>query len=458
VRATPHSVAITTGDWARLRQALLTQDGNENAAVLLCGAADIDSRRRLLARRILEVPHDRYIAREPYHLEVSPAFYNQVIDRCLVERVHPVIVHSHPHSDDAWYSKSDDYGESRLLPVLQSLVPWGTPASLVITPKTATARRFDNGRFRTLDSLAVVGVQSRLIAFQDGVTKDAHGDREQFDRQERAFGAEGQAVLQRLKVGIVGVGGTGSLVAEQLARAGVRDLLLIDPDRVEASNLSRLFGASMIDVGKPKVEVIGRHVRSFGAERVGCVAESAIRQAVLLRLRDRDVVFGCVDNDRSRAILNRFAHQYLVPVVDVGIRLDARNGAMRAAAGRVSVVGSGMVCLRCSHHLNAERIRAESLPSSERRALEREGYIMGVDDPAPAVVSLNTVVAGLGVTAGLNLFVALTGGTQPLDQLYDATTGAIFTTRPMHQSGCDVCDEAVGLKAQGDSQIVSAYD
>jgi len=117
-----------------------------------------------------------------------------------------------------------------------------------------------------------------------------------------------------------------------------------------------------------------------------------------------------------------------------------------------------MVCLRCSQHLNAERIRAESLPIKERRSLEREGYVMGIDEPAPAVVSLNTTIAGLAVTAAFNLFLNFTGGLQPVNQLYDATDGVIFVARQEHEEGCDICAESTGVKALGDKQVVSAYN
>jgi hypothetical protein len=452
------SISITSHDWSALRRSLLTDDGNENAAVLLCGVAETSQERRLLVRRFREVTPDQYLERLPYHLKVSPLYYNAVIDECLANRLTPVIVHSHPSSEKAWYSKSDDYGESRLLPVLESLLPGTTPASLVITPGGATGRRFARGHFAPINCLKITGVPSRTICFDDPDEIDDSKVSPQFDRQTLGFGVQGQRILERLKVAIVGVGGTGSLVAEQLARAGVADAILVDPDRIEVSNVSRLFGATLQHIGALKVEVVGQNVRKLGASKVKFLADSALRQDVLMNLRNRDVILGCVDNDRTRAILNRFAHQYLIPFIDLGIRLDGRGGTIKAAAGRVTVAGSGMTCLRCSHHLNPERIRAESLPLAERRRLEREGYVMGIDAPAPAVVSLNAVIAGLGTTATLNLFVGLTGALQPLDQLYDATSGTVFTSNPTHEKGCDICDEKEGVKALGDAQIVSAYN
>ncbi len=271
------------------------------------------------------------------------------------------------------------------------------------------------------------------------------------------MGAASQRLLRSLHIGIVGLGGTGSAVAEQVVRSGVGAVTLIDDDAVDETNLSRVFGASKRDIGEPKVEVAARHLKRSGEAKIRSINASAIQQSVLMRLRDCDLIFSCVDNDRTRAFLNRFAYQYLIPGIDVGVRLDARTGQVMAAAGRVNVVGVGATCLRCSHHLDPERIRAESLPPDERGRLAREGYVMGVADPAPSVIALNTVVAGLGATAFLNLFTALTGGPQPGGQIYDATSGSVFPTSPVHDRGCDVCDEIAGLKAIGDRQIVSAY-
>ncbi len=340
------SITITSTDWSLLRQALLSGDGNESAAVLLCGAAETDVERRLLVREFKQVPPAQYLERQPFRLKISPRFYNTVIDDCLRSRLSPVVVHSHPASTEASYSQSDDYGESRLLPVLQSLLPESTPASLIVTPANVAGRRFLEKCFMSINSLRIAGVPSMTIAFESLSEGTVRKQSPQFNRQVLAFGVEGQRILQSLKIAIVGVGGIGSLVAEQLARAGVCDLILVDPDRVELSNVSRLFGATQDEVGQLKVDVVGAHVRGLGVSKLEMLADSALRQDVLFRLRDRDVVLGCVDNDRTRGILNRFSHQYLIPFVDLGVRLDGRGGKIKAAAGRASVIGSGLAACR----------------------------------------------------------------------------------------------------------------
>jgi molybdopterin-synthase adenylyltransferase len=449
------SIVLLESDWQSVRAALLTPDGCENAGVLLCGNSQLHNERRLLAREFVTVPAEQYIERQSYHLEVAPSFYNDIVTRCLKQKLTPVIVHSHPFHGEAIYSSSDDYGEERLLHALNTLLPETPPASLVLSHTSVTGREFRKGHFIPLRSLSIIGARISTIYFQRLRFRKKPIE-ERFDRQIRAFGEEGQLILNGLRIAVVGLGGIGSIVAEQLVRAGVTDLILIDFDKLEPSNLSRVFGASDRDIGRPKVRVIAKHLESLGA-KVAAADASAIRQPVLSTLRDRDIVFSCVDNDLTRAVLNRFAHQYFIPVIDHGIRLDGRSGEVTAAAGRVTIVGPGFTCLRCSHHLNPERIRAESMPQEDRAKLEREGYVMGIDDPAPAVVSLNTVVAGLGATAGINLFVGLTGKPQPASQMYDATSGSVFPVSPVHERGCEICDQA-GVKGLGDLQIVSAYE
>jgi molybdopterin/thiamine biosynthesis adenylyltransferase len=453
-----YSVFISSDDWEEGRNALFTDDGCENAGVFLCGLSRSDSQIRLLARRFISVPSALYTERLAYHLEVAPAFYNSIVSRCIKEQLHPVIIHSHPPHGAALYSASDDYGESQLLRVLEDLLPGKVVASLVATPVAVTGRRLATKGFMSLAGIRVVGLRVEHTSPQGTSMvdrRDVVG--EEFDRQVRAFGPESQRLLHSLHVGIVGLGGTGSIIAEQVVRVGVGRLTIVDNDTLDKTNLSRVLGATRRDVDKPKVDVAKHHLERSGDASIHAINDSAIRQEVLMRFRDCDLIFSCVDNDRSRALLNRFAHQYLVPVIDVGVRLDARSGDVKAAAGRVSVVGSGATCLRCSHHIDPERVRAESLPKAEREKLAAEGYVMGVAEPVPAVISLNATVAGLGATAFLNLFTNLTGGLQPAGQVYDATSGSVFPVAQVHEGGCDVCDPSRGVKALGDQQIVSAY-
>ncbi len=92
----------------------------------------------------------------------------------------------------------------------------------------------------TVDELVVVG--ARIEVLRSAPKPEAIVD-PRFDRQAHLFGDAGQRILSGCTVAVVGVGGMGMLIVEYLARLGVGRLILIDPDRVEQSNLPRLPGA-----------------------------------------------------------------------------------------------------------------------------------------------------------------------------------------------------------------------
>ena len=84
------------------------------------------------------------------------------------------------------------------------------------------------------------------------------------DRQIRAFGEDGQRAIQALRVAIIGLGGTGSVVARQLAHIEVRRFLLIDPRALDETNLNRVVGARRSEIGRPKVHIARRIIKQVG--------------------------------------------------------------------------------------------------------------------------------------------------------------------------------------------------
>jgi hypothetical protein len=131
-------IRASANDWEVLRKSLFTTDGHENAAGLLCSTVDEPNCTTLLVRRCIPVPKTEYRKRLKYHLEIAPSFYNSLVDVCLEADANLVIVHSHPFDGSAEYSSSDDFGESRLLPTLMSLLPGKHVASLLLTRTSAS--------------------------------------------------------------------------------------------------------------------------------------------------------------------------------------------------------------------------------------------------------------------------------------------------------------------------------
>jgi len=123
-----------------------------------------------------------------------------------------------------------------------------------------------------------------------------------------------------LRVGVVGLGGVGSVVCAQLAHLGVGEIIAVDGDRVEASNVSRIFGVQGADIGNlHKTEVARRYIGQIGMPvTVRTVERYLERRDDARSLAECDVIFSCVDRHTPRALLNRLAYEALVPMIDMG--------------------------------------------------------------------------------------------------------------------------------------------
>lgn len=215
------------------------------------------------------------------------------------------------------------------------------------------------------------------------------------------WGAAHQADLARIRVGIVGLGSVGSIVAEAFSRIGVSRFALIDPDRIEERNLDRTLGAVREDADAriPKVMVAARQLHaSHTAEQlvVEPFVGSLLTREGLSRALDCDVLVSCVDRPAPRHLLNAIAYAHLIPVIDGGIlaRVDAK-GALIHADWRIHTVGSGYSCLVCTGAL-----RPEDIALDQAGKLDDPAYIQGLESAFnPLLARQNVFPFSLSVAA-----------------------------------------------------------
>lgn len=286
--------------------------------------------------------------------------------------------------------------------------------SMVFGQRTLDARGYRPGlqpKLPTIEQVQVVGETLRVF-----VPTGIKGGRrlsatalKTYDRQIRAFGVDGQNALAMLRVGLVGAGGIGSILAEGLARLGVTNLTLIDPDRLDVSNLNRWQGGRPNDVGRPKVSVVADRLAAMVPEmNVVPIAASLAAPEALLALKDCDVLVGAVDNHLARFVLNRLSLQYLIPYVDAASAISRRvpDDHMELLT-RLSVVVPGTTaCMDCSQitYYDRKALTHHLYDPETRQQLESAGYIQ--DHPeiaAPAVMPLNMQAASAALIELLNI-------------------------------------------------------
>lgn len=426
-----YGIRITEEDFEKTRSILMADIPKESAAFLLAGIKDSGRRNELIVRRLIEIPKSEYRFQEDYRLEISPRAINGLIALCEKNGLGVILCHSHPTG--LHYSISDDFGEKRIAQTLWQFLPKIPMGSILISPDGIQGRIWEPDRTaKPISKITVLGRRLRSIYLNENrmglPNLDNRINNEIFDRQILAFGIEGQNIISRTKVGIVGLGGTGSPTAEQLVRIGVKDFVLIDKDDFDSSNLTRVYGSVYKDVHskwhkifrleKKKVDLIYRHLKRINPSvRIKKIKDNVVVKKACGALLDCDVIFCCTDDHWGRSIVNQIAYQYLIPVINMGVRIDSDKGKIRGAAGAIHVLRPGKPCLWCNEILKAEIIRTESLPPYEREALLREGYVEDISGSAPSVVSLTTAISGLAVTLFLQLLTDFMGEAGDLSRI-----------------------------------------
>jgi hypothetical protein len=388
---------------------------------------------------VVHVPPEAYRARRSDFMEIDPVWMNQQCFEARQGGLSVFTAHTHLTDGPAWFSWADDAGDQRLMPALLAQMPGRLHGALNVTRSDALARVYVDGAFCAAQ-ISVAGTGLLLLPRKEptGVSTATH------TRQQLALGRRGQARLAATRVGVVGLGGTGSVACMLLGRLGVRWLLLLDGDRLEASNFSRVLESSPADIDARtfKATIAGRALGTAAPDAtVTTIERPLVHHDDLDLLGACDVVFSCVDRLAPRALLNRLAYTAHVPVIDMGsaFRVDD-SGRVISQGGKVVIVGPGRPCLWCWGDLDAERIRIESLEPGEREREAEHGYITGADEPQPSVVTFNATLAAAAVTEFVRMVTGFAGSEAPPDRInFDFEKGTATRARGRRRPGCHFC-------------------
>lgn len=428
---------VLESEWRPFINTLCARTDVESAGIILAERLHGDS--VLFARRLTAIPEAAYVIRRRDRIRIDPIALNRIVRPARDQGLSVLTIHTHPETDAPWFSAADDAGDSVLMPSLFMQMP-GPHGSLVVAGDTGAVC----GRVWTsVDNMVPVTLHEIGNTLHVTSSDDAGGvEQHWFDRQRLALGEAGQRILRGLHVAVVGLGGTGSVTFAQLVHLGVRQITVIDGDHVEGTNISRIFGATAADAGVSwKVDVAARYAATVGLDTTVNIIRGHLGQDVAPDLlASCDVVFSCVDAHLPRALLNRLSYEKGVLLFDMGSAFRVCEGIDTVGSGRVVVIGPGRPCLACWGHIDANRIRIESLSADERDRQAAEGYVSGADIPQPSVVAFNTLIAGAAVVEFLRVVTAFAGADDPPLRLgFDFTTGTVRRNRLAGTPGCRIC-------------------
>lgn len=469
----PWSVRISAPLFDDMRRHLFPGDDDEHGGVITAGIVETDTQVRLLAREWVPAADGvDYVPGQRGYRMLTSEFVARLSGRCDDERLVYLAVHCHPGHGPVSFSRDDLNSHERGYPALLDVTRGGPVGALVFSEDAVAGDIWTPGiERRSIDHAVVVGENVRVLS--PGAPPSADAVSEMYDRHVRLFGDLGQQRLGRLKVGVVGAGGGGSLLVQMLARLGIGHLVVVDFDRVEPSNLPRIVGATRRDAGllplldrlppfrqgiprlaTQKVRVAERVARGANPEiKFDAVVGNVADDPVATLLRDTDVLFLATDSFTSRLVFNALVHQYLIPGYQIGakVRVDPADQSIEEvySVARRVLPSHGGGCLLCAGLIPASRLQDESLSPEQREA---QRYVDSDAVHEPSVMTLNAVGAALAANDMMLMVTGLVDEPTRTNQLFfDGRRRTLLNLEASAKERCRMCSgEVTSIFARGD--------
>jgi len=407
-------IRFQQGTFASLRQRLLADLNQEAFSLLLAKREEVGSQVVLTVRDVFHTPIDGYLSRGSAHLQLDKGYIHDALTT-LTHRLDVdtlVDVHTHPfQSQGVAFSGVDDRDERRFASFIGERFDNVHYASIVLSRNDYAARLWQRHPSGPKPQRAELRTQTASEAWpasdrprphellDDGLDHLDHP----YSRSVLALGADNlRRIMDGQRIVVAGVGGLGSLIAENLVHMGFQHLHLIDPDQLEPSNLNRIAGATYSQArrGCLKVEAIARHLRRINPrahiETHAVSLDDPILESVIAPC---DWILLSTDTHNSRHRAQSLALRFFVPLITAGVNITVHDGVITDMSGEVILARAGDgLCLNCLGRIDPRRLAAEIHPDpAVRDGLVQRGYVSGIDVKEPAVKTLNTILAGLAV-------------------------------------------------------------
>lgn len=387
-------------------------EGHEKAAVVLfrrlhLPIAGLENSDRYLAQEIIPFDHSWVTDSSPTHISFRLGPFREIFRKCEEEKLVFAFIHNHLTGLEA-FSQIDDENESRLFSAIRNRNGNDiTFVSMLWTNKKWLARTRSGSTPDTAVSVRhTLIISDRLHLHGYKESSAAHAEIQ--SRQAAAFGKPFIDILQSLRVGIVGCGGTGSPLSTLIARAGIGELVLIDDDNLELSNLNRVRGLSAKDVNESKAFKLKSFIENIGVSVKVSAFNAKIDEdpQALDALASCDVVFGCTDDFVGRETMNTALYVYGQLFIDVGLGGKISEGddgqpTLRYHYGRISsIMPESGQCLFCQGVIRGIWIRTqlERRANPDVTAAEmKEKYLEDGETDAPGVGPFTSAIADFAV-------------------------------------------------------------
>ncbi len=433
-------------------------DGLEDVTYCLASRFDSQTEATLVVREVLASCRNN-MTRTRYSVTPSPEFLCSMYSKmqaagcdCIVQ------MHTHPFSIVPQFSAQDMESARGLICDARSVHRGANIVQIVYGANLDhyNARYFGTGaKMEPLPNIRIVGPNGIRTLSKTATTDPVYNAD---DRNVLTFGASGCAQIQDISVLLLGASGLGSALAFMLSRIGVRSIVICDMDKIDQSNLNRMFMTTHPGsaVGRSKAHFVCKQLRRFDSTgHYNALHTNVITEDdIIPHLKRADIVIQAVDNDAARLVMNRLCARYGKPLLNVSNSITRAEGVLSGANASCQWFLPGepdYPCLECAGGLNVDAAQ-EGLRSDEYRAMREEaGYVSGTNQsPEPQVVPINSLAAA---TAVWQMAAWAAGIHPPPAWTYqDSVTNTIRTMSPTQDHNCTACSTSRhSCLAAGDS-------
>lgn len=414
------SVKIPEKLYEQIRNEIKHHSPNEACMFLIAKRIEHPFGTTYAASKIILLEDDE-ANRNPTHCSLRAHATSDIFTWFLREKYHlrgfvPIYIHSHPFVKDrtVTFSSIDFRGMREDRAKLYDKYFGDMEDMWIVFNEEAT--KFDgrvvrrNGDYsQKVHELVIYGKElKKIFAFNKAVKTSPDLD---FYHRMSLIPGINLKELKNIRIGIVGLGGNGASILQGILMTGLgedKELVLIDHDKVEASNLSRIPYAHKGDIGKYKVEVAEDYVKRIRPTReVISVKSKSTSEEAMKYLKGCDLIIGAVDSELARYHLNYFSTIYHVPLFDTGagVVLNKKTGKVASRGGQLRIyIPYTSACLECNMGINKKAVEAE-LPWKDsylqdervREEVKKLGYFNVDIGPQPSVYTLNALVSILTI-------------------------------------------------------------
>ncbi|WP_291127570.1 HesA/MoeB/ThiF family protein [Flavobacterium sp. UBA7682] len=366
------------------------------------------------------VADDNYIDDPEVGAKINSTAIRNAMQETFDKRCGCFHVHLHDHNGKPYPSPTDEAGLPGIVDSFTNIASQHANGILILSKDAFyTAIKVGGSKnFLKSTSISIVGFPFLLQYGNNSLSKNAVFDRQSF------LGPNSQNLIDNIKIGIIGYGGGGSHIGQQLAHIGFKHITIFDDDHIEDSNLNRLVGANYADIKKstPKTVIASRIIKSILPSAKVTLVEKKW-QDLPEALQSCDIILGCVDSYSERQQLEAECRRFLIPLIDIGMDVYYSEGY--SMSGQVILSMPGSSCMSCYGFLTEAKLAKEA---------EKYGKVGG----RPQVVWPNGVLASTAIGILVDIVTGWTGmNNQSVYLAYDGNSGKIENhIRKMHAPNC----------------------